>query len=154
MREAVIREAGSVGVEGRVLDAYCGAGIYGRELARQGRECIGIELDPGAVAAAREGAPEGFSVLGGRVEDRLGEVLPVGVAILNPPRTGAGSAVMEAIRSAGVKRVVYVSCDPATLARDTQAMSGEYRIAGFEIFDLFPQTAHVESLLTLERVAP
>jgi 23S rRNA (uracil1939-C5)-methyltransferase len=152
LREAVVAEVLGLGEGGRVLDAYCGAGIYGREIARAGRECIGIELDSGAVRVARDGAPAGFRVISGRVEDRLPEALPVDVAVLNPPRTGVEQGVMEALTAAGVERMVYVSCDPATLARDTALLGGAFRVSSFQIFDLFPQTAHVETVLTLDRV--
>lgn len=152
LREAVLKEVTGPGAEGRVLDAYCGAGVYGRELARRGRECIGIELDPGAVRAAREGAPEGFTVLSGRVEDLIEQTLPAGTAILNPPRTGAGPEILDSLSASGVKRIVYVSCDPATLARDTAGLNGLFRVSALEVFDLFPQTSHVETLMTLDRV--
>jgi len=150
LRKSVVGEVLRLGEGRRVLDAYCGAGIYGREIARSGRECIGIELDAGAVRVARDGAPSGFQVISGRVEDRLSEALPADVAILNPPRTGVGKGVMEALVAAGVKRIVYVSCDPATLARDTSLLGSAYRVTSFQIFDLFPQTAHIETVLTLD----
>jgi 23S rRNA (uracil1939-C5)-methyltransferase len=152
LREVVIEEVMESGGPRRVLDAYCGAGIYGREIARRGGECVGIELDPGAVRIARAGAPQGFRVLMGRVEDLLSETLPTDVALLNPPRAGVGKGVMEALRDAAVERLVYVSCDSATLARDTLLLGGRYRVSSFHFFDLFPQTAHVETVLSLDRV--
>lgn len=152
LRAAVIEAALGLGTGKRVVDAYCGAGVYGREMARQGMECVGVELDPGAVKVAKAAAPSGFRVLSGRVEDRLSEALPADIAVLNPPRQGVGKGVMEALLAAGVQRLVYVSCDPATLARDTLLLGGQYKVSGFQIFDLFPQTAHVETLLILDRV--
>ena len=152
MRAAVLAAIVAKGEGRTVLDAYCGTGSYGREVARRGGRCIGIELDPGAARAAREGAPEAFRVVEGRVEDHLAGALPAEVAVLNPPRAGVAPGVMEALARAGVERIVYASCDPATLARDLQRLGEGYRISGFEIFDLFPQTAHLETLLVLDRM--
>ncbi len=135
----------------RVIDAYCGMGVYGRRLCRHGAQVVGIELDPGAVAMAREGAPQGFSVLEGRVEDCLAEVLPADLVILNPPRAGTDPAVMHALSDSQVPRIVYVSCDPATLARDLARLGSNYDLTRIQAFDLFPQTAHVETVVTLDR---
>ena len=133
-----------------VVDAYCGVGVYGRALARAGALVIGIELDPEAVAAARADAPEGFRVIEGAVEERLREALPAALAILNPPRTGVDERVAAQLSASGVEDVIYVSCDPATLARDLARLEG-YALAALRAFDLFPQTAHVETLAVLRR---
>ncbi|HZD05190.1 MAG TPA: hypothetical protein VE173_09740, partial [Longimicrobiales bacterium] len=135
----------------RYLDAYCGVGTWGRDIARAGGTAVGIERDPAAVAAAREDAPGGFTVLEGSVEERLEEALPADVAVLNPPRSGLEASVPARLRTSGVERLVYVSCDPATLARDLGRLGGAYRITALEAFDLFPQTAHVEVLAVLDR---
>ena len=137
--------------DGRVLDGYCGVGQYGRRLAAHGATVIGIELDPRAAAAARQDAPEGFTVLEGRVEDRIDEALPVDASILNPPRTGLHESLPAVLRERGPGRIVYVSCDPPTLARDLGRLDGVYELRGLAAFDLFPQTAHVETVATLER---
>jgi 23S rRNA (uracil1939-C5)-methyltransferase len=76
----------------------------------------------------------------------------VDIAILNPPRAGAEEGVMEALAAAHTRRILYVSCDPATLARDVARLGTEYRTPRIQVFDLFPQTARVETLLTLERM--
>ena len=124
--------------------------MYGRALARAGARVTGIERDPEAVAAARERAPGEFRVFEGAVEQRLGEVLPADVVLVNPPRTGLHPQVSAQLAESGVGRLVYVSCDPATLARDLTRLEG-YRVASLRAFDLFPQTAHVETLAVLER---
>ena len=148
LHETVLTAVGPT--EGRTLvDAYCGVGAYGRALARSGARVTGIERDPEAVAAARAGAPDGFTVLEGTVEMRLEEALPAELAILNPPRTGLEEAVVARLSTSWVSRIVYVSCDPATLARDVSRLGG-YRLTGVRAFDLFPQTAHVETLAMLE----
>jgi 23S rRNA (uracil1939-C5)-methyltransferase len=133
----------------RVVDAYCGIGLYARRLARAGADVVGIELDERAVEAARSGAPEGASFVAGRVEDKLVEALPADLVILNPPRAGLDPAVPEALLEARPRRVIYVSCDPATLARDLERLGARYRIGSLRCFDLFPQTAHVETVAEL-----
>ena len=148
LHAAVLRAVGTV--TGRtVVDAYCGVGVYGRVLARTGARVAGIEIDPAAAAAAREDAPAGFRVIEGAVEDHLGEVLPADVVILNPPRPGVDDAVTRALSHRRIVRIISVSCDPATLARDVGRLKG-YRLTRIEAFDLFPQTAHVETLALLE----
>lgn len=133
--------------EGRTaVDAYCGVGVYGRALARDGWRVVGIERDADACAGARHEAPEGFHVVEGAVEDRIGGRLPADLVILNPPRTGLHASVPEALSAARPGRVVYASCDPATLARDAARLGSAYRLASLHSFDLFPQTAHVESV--------
>jgi 23S rRNA (uracil1939-C5)-methyltransferase len=184
LQDLVLREAGAP--RGRtIVDAYCGFGLYGRRLARHGGRTVGIEADAGAVAMAGSRPVEGFTLLEGRVEDRIGEALPADLVILNPPRSGVADGVMERIGAGGPaaaagsdaenapvgsdaehapagehappgdaapQRVIYVSCDPATLARDGARRGEEYRIARLQVVDLFPQTAHVETVLTLDRV--
>ena len=160
LHEAVLASLGDMaGV--RLVDAYCGMGVYGRTAAGRGARSIGIELDPGAVrmADAAEGGDKSgggigsggsFRALEGRVSERLREALPAEVVVLNPPRTGCEPGVMEQLAGAHPRRIVYVSCDPATLARDVALLGDGYRITGLELFDLFPQTAHVETVLTLD----
>lgn len=133
-----------------VVDAYCGVGGLGRRLARHGARVVGIELDEGAVEQARRAAPEGYRVVGGRVEDLLGDHLPADRVILNPPRGGLDPRVCELLQRRAVSRVVYVSCDPATLARDLRRIGPGYAVRRVRGFDLFPQTPHVESVVTLD----
>ena len=146
LRDYVVAEA--AGAE-QVVDAYCGAGPYGRALAEQGVEVLGIELDPEAVAEAERDAPASFVVRAGSVETLLADVLPTGLLIMNPPRAGLGAEVCGIVLEAPPERLVYVSCDPATLARDLGTLSGRYDILRLKCFDLFPQTAHVETVVTL-----
>ncbi len=146
----VIELAGDVD-GGRVVDAYCGVGVYGRTLATQGAECVGIELDPEAVRVAGSDAPQGWSVAEGRVESSIGAHLPADLVLLNPPRKGLHEKTPRELRQAGVSRIIYVSCDPATLARDLKRLGEGYQMDHLEAFDLFPQTAHVECVAHLTR---
>jgi len=135
----------------RVVDAFCGVGAFARELARRGAAVTGIEVDPAACAAAKHDAPDSLDVVQGRVEQRLEEALPTDLLILNPPRAGLHESVPDVIRASAPERLVYVSCDPATLARDLARLSNTYTLAEVQAFDLFPQTSHVETVAVLDR---
>ena len=132
------------------VDAYAGLGETALELAKRGVSVTAIELDADAAAWSRAHLPPGSQSIAGRVEDVLGPALPADVVILNPPRAGIDRRVAEILDSAqpAPRAVIYVSCDPATLARDVARMP-TFRIASIESFDMFPQTAHVETVCEL-----
>lgn len=131
-----------------VVDAYSGAGDHAVALAAQGVRVTAVELDAEATAwAASRLAPPSLAVAG-RVEEVLPGLLPADVVILNPPRAGVDARVTAAIAAIPPRAVVYVSCNPATLARDVARLPG-YRVASVRAFDMFPQTAHVESVCEL-----
>lgn len=136
------------------VDAYSGVGVYGRALARRGWRVTGIELDAEACAAAAHDAPDGFEVVEGRVEERLAGCLPADLVIANPPRTGLDERVPQLLVASAPARLIYVSCDPATLARDTVRLAPAYTLTGVRSFDLFPHTAHVETVALFTRHAP
>ncbi len=162
LEEHVAALAGDVAGK-RIVDAYCGIGLHARRLARRGGRVLGIELDPLAVAEARkatvaaaaaDAAAAGAGTaefVQGRVEDALPAALPAELVILNPPRAGLAAAVPEQLVAAPPPRLVYVSCDPATLARDLGRLAGVFELRSLACFDLFPQTAHVETVAELLR---
>jgi 23S rRNA (uracil1939-C5)-methyltransferase len=133
-----------------VVDAYAGSGATAIPLAGDGARVVAIEADREAVAACASRLPQGSRAVAGRVEDRLAEALPADVVLLNPPRTGVHEHVASLLESAPIapRAVIYVSCDPATLGRDLARMP-RYRIASVRAFDMFPQTAHVETVCEL-----
>jgi 23S rRNA (uracil1939-C5)-methyltransferase len=135
-----------------VVDAYAGVGLYARRLAAHGARVTAIESDARAVARGRGDAPAGVSFVQAAVEDALADALPAERLILNPPRAGLDGAVPRLLRERPVPRIVYVSCDPATLARDLKRLGGAYRVRRVHGFDLFPQTAHVETMVVLDAV--
>ncbi len=87
----------------------------------------------------------------GLVEDLLPSLRPAAGVIVNPPRTGLGEEVTSRLSAQPPDHLVYVSCDPATLGRDIARLGTSYKVRDLRSFDLFPQTAHVETVVRLER---
>jgi 23S rRNA (uracil1939-C5)-methyltransferase len=134
-----------------VWDLYAGIGETTAALASTGGRVESVESDPRAVAEAEARGPVARR-LAGRAEDVLGRLGPPELVITNPPRVGMDATVTAQLERLGPERIVYISCDPATLARDLGRLP-RYRIAGLKAFDLFPQTAHVETVAVLERAS-
>lgn len=145
-------------VEGlKAWDLYAGIGETTAMLAERGARVESVELDARAVREAeRRGPDQGVKRHTGRAEDVAGSLGRAEVVVTNPPRTGMDPRVINAIARAAPARVAYVSCDPATLARDLARLVAQGRdgwrprVAGVRGFDLFPQTAHVETVVLLE----
>ncbi len=140
-----------------VVDAYAGVGDVAIALAADGAAVTAIELDAEAVGVAGERlAPYGGRAVAARVEDALAGALPAEAVLVNPPRTGLDAAVPEILERAAAgafgpspRVLVYVSCNPATLARDLARLPS-YAVRRATPYDMFPQTAHVETMLVLE----
>jgi 23S rRNA (uracil1939-C5)-methyltransferase len=148
LEEHVVACAGAVrGLH--VIDAYCGVGLHARRFARQGARVTGIELDELAIAEARRAVPDG-TFIADRVEHALPAALPADLVVVNPPRAGLDAAATAALAAAPPRRILYISCDPATLARDVQRLAPAFALRSIRCFDLFPQTAHVETVAELE----
>jgi 23S rRNA (uracil1939-C5)-methyltransferase len=132
------------------VDGYAGQGDTAVPLSDEGRTVVAIELDTEAVAAFRDRLHPPSVAIAGRVEDHLAKSLPADVVLLNPPRSGVDAAVTAALEGADrpPRAILYVSCDPATLARDVARMP-RYRVASLRAYDMFPQTAHVETVCEL-----
>lgn len=157
LAEAVLAAA-QVAEGDQVLDAYSGAGLLSVPLARavgeRGR-VVAVEADEQAGRDARRNA-HGYPQLELRTAPVATALADLGttldVAVLDPPRAGAGTGVTDRLADLGVPRVVYVACDPAALARDAKALAERgYRLAGLRGFDLFPHTHHVEAVATFTR---
>ncbi len=139
----------------RVVDAYAGTGSLALSLAERGVVVTAIEWDRDAVALLQPRLPRGSSALAAAVEDVIAQTLEPSVTpdvvVLNPPRTGVDPRVTAALvqqTNTSLRGIVYVSCDPATLARDVNRLPG-WRIQSLYCFDMFPQTAHVETVCVL-----
>jgi len=133
-----------------VVDAYAGSGATAIPLASGGARVTAIEMDEAAakLTAARLSAPS--RSIAGRVEDLLPSTLPADVVLVNPPRTGLADAVPAQLEEArrSMKALIYVSCNPATLGRDLARLPN-FAIRSVRGFDMFPQTAHVETVCEL-----
>jgi len=138
-----------------ILDAYCGVGLFSRFVAPVAGRVIGIESSHSAVGDARENLAQFAHVdlHEGRVEQTLASLdPPIDAAILDPPRAGCGQHVIEAVVDKQIKRLVYVSCDPATLARDArQLVNRGYRLMDVQPVDMFPHTFHIEAVTLWSR---
>jgi 23S rRNA (uracil1939-C5)-methyltransferase len=131
------------------VDAYAGLGATSAQLAAEGVSVTAIEVDAGAAHYMSSHLPPSSRVLRGRVEDHIIRALPADVVILNPPRAGVDPRVSDALQQGPRPRLVlYMSCDPATLARDVSRL-GAYRVTSLRAYDMFPQTAHVEVVCEL-----
>jgi 23S rRNA (uracil1939-C5)-methyltransferase len=139
----------------RVLELYAGHGNFTLGLAAQARELLAVESDAAAAEACRDSLKaRGLSharVRTGDAAQLAGERGPVDVVVLDPPRTGAKDA-LAGIAARKPARIVYVSCDPATLQRDLGLLAAlNYRVETAIAFDMFPHTPHVEALVRLTR---
>lgn len=137
----------------RVLDAYCGVGTLSLILARTAKEVVGIEWVEEAVIDAKNNACVN-GIANARfvcmdAEEGLKDVGPIDVAVLNPPRKGCSLPFIEQILKLSPQKIAYISCDPATLARDLALLKANYSLQKVQPFDMFPQTAHVETLALL-----
>jgi 23S rRNA (uracil1939-C5)-methyltransferase len=138
--------------DGDVLELYAGVGLFAVSLAAAGRERItAVEGDRVSGADLRENAApyeSALRVIVGRVEDHIaGGRAAADTILVDPPRTGISRDAMEAIAQHGARRIVYVSCDPPTMARDARRLlDAGYGLTSLKGFDLFPNTPHVETV--------
>jgi tRNA/tmRNA/rRNA uracil-C5-methylase (TrmA/RlmC/RlmD family) len=151
-----LREAGAR----HLVDLFCGVGFFSLELGGQVESFIGVELDGMAIQAARRNAAArgrtNGEFLAGTAEELLHKVLPrfptqATAVLLDPPRKGCRREILEMLRRARTAQVIYVSCDPATMARDLNILcaDGVFELAQVVPVDMFPQTSHVESVADL-----
>lgn len=141
-----------------LVDAYCGVGTFARLMAAQAGRVLAIEESASAIRDARwnlRDAPN-VAIMQAKVEDALpGVTERLDGLIIDPPRAGCQRPVLDALVARRVPTVVYVSCDPDTLARDLAYLCLKYpayRIHSVQPLDMFPQTAHIENIVTLEAV--
>jgi 23S rRNA (uracil1939-C5)-methyltransferase len=147
----------------RIVDLYCGAGTFAIYFASCGASVVGIEENGAAVTEARGNArlnkvEDRVRFVQGRVEGALANedgrkaLREAEIVFLDPPRKGSDEATLAALAGARVPAIWYLSCNPATLARDLRYLAGrDYAIGLVQPFDMFPQTGHVETLVTLTR---
>jgi 23S rRNA (uracil1939-C5)-methyltransferase len=156
--EAMVKhvlEIMNVNNKSEIVDAYCGAGLFSAFLAPKVKSLVGIELSESSCNdfAVNLDEFENVSLYIGAVEEILPELkLKPQAVLLDPPRAGIDPNAMAALIEAAPQQIVYVSCDPATLARDVQKMvAAGYVLESVTPFDLFPQTYHVECISVLTK---
>jgi 23S rRNA (uracil1939-C5)-methyltransferase len=142
----------------RALDLYCGVGLFTVPLARKFSQVIGVESNPEASSHARRNLQtagvQNAKIITAKVANWLRNdaqaMKSLDLLVLDPPRTGAESAVVQNIVKLRPTRIIYVSCDPATLARDLkELLASGYKTESIKMFDMFPQTHHVETIVHL-----
>jgi len=157
--DQVKQTAGLTGTE-LVLDLYCGTGTIGLWLAPHAREVRGIELIPEAVEDARRNAERNgitnARFFAGRAEVLMPKWARQGirpdVVVVDPPRTGLAPELIRSLLSVQPKKIVYVSCNPSTLAKDAARMLGKYELVSVQPVDMFPHTPHVECVVLMSRI--
>jgi 23S rRNA (uracil1939-C5)-methyltransferase len=159
---SLVRALAGDGPAGLAIDLYCGVGMFTLALAGAGARAVGIELSASSVEAARANARSNglgeARFFSGDARTVLPQVLAEHgtprVVVLDPPRAGAGGKVMRRIARSSPERIIYVSCNPTTLARDlVELLPFGYRTSVVQPLDLFPQTYHVETVVALDRLA-
>ncbi|MBB5325014.1 23S rRNA (uracil-5-)-methyltransferase RumA [Anoxybacillus tepidamans] len=152
-----VKKAAALTGQERVVDAYCGVGTIGLWLARDAKEVRGMDTIPEAIDDARKNAERhGFKNVTyavGKAEELLPKWVKEGwkpdVVIVDPPRTGCDDALLRTILQVKPQTVVYVSCNPSSLARDIDTLSKRYRVDYIQPVDMFPHTSHVECVAKL-----
>ena len=152
---AVVHDALAPKSSDSLLDLYCGVGLFGLSLADRVGRVLGVESDPSAAADFRHNAQglDQVELIEGKAQAVLSQIQePVDLVLLDPPRSGAGQKVIDQLVLLEPRRIVYVSCDPATLARDARRLTESgFVLREVQPVDLFPQTYHVESVALFVR---
>lgn len=152
----VKKEAGLTGKE-KIVDAYCGVGTIGLWLADEAGEIRGMDVIEDSIVDANKNAKaKGYDnahYVVGKAEYWMPKWVKEGwkpdVIVIDPPRTGCDEKLLKTILDVKPKKVVYVSCNPSTLAKDVKILTKLYKVERIQPVDMFPQTAHVESVTTL-----
>ena len=156
----VAREFAQLKGDETVYDLYTGTGTIANFVARKARQVIGIEYVPEAIEDAKVNSEingiDNTSFFAGDMKDILTDDFRAehgrpDVIITDPPRAGMHPDVVKVIMNAAPKRIVYVSCNPSTQARDLQLLDPDYKVAKVQPVDMFPHTPHVENVVLLER---
>ena len=140
--------------ESLLIDAYCGAGFFAKRLLGKFPRVVGLDWDIHAIAAAEANATEAEAYIAGDLALHLGEHLrqadpKTTTVVVDPPATGLAEDVREVLRRNPPRTLLYVSCNPPTLARDLADLGPTFTLESVTPFDMFPQTAEIEALAHL-----
>ena len=152
-----VKEAAALTGKEKVVDAYCGVGTIGLWLANQAAEIRGMDVVPESIEDAKKNAKRhGFTntkYVPGKAEEVLPKWVKKGwkpdVIVVDPPRAGLDNQLIQTILQVKPEKLIYVSCNPSTLAKDIQTLSSKYDVKYIQPVDMFPQTAHVECISQL-----
>jgi 23S rRNA (uracil1939-C5)-methyltransferase len=137
------------------LDLYAGVGLFSLALGASFRHIVAVESSQGSAGDLKYNCPPNGKAVRATVDDYLaakGAKVRPELVVVDPPRAGLGERVSRELAKLETRRVTYVSCDPATLARDLVALTaGGFRVEQVHLMDLFPQTYHIESVVELVR---
>jgi len=153
----IIKEYAQIGSGDTVLDAYCGTGTIALNLAGSAGRVLGVESFKSAIRDAKRNAFKNNITNCKFIKGACEKIIPdleeeFDVVILDPPRSGCKAELIEAVIKKNPKTVVYVSCNPATLARDLALfVKAGFNVAEVQPIDMFPQTSHVETVILIER---
>jgi 23S rRNA (uracil1939-C5)-methyltransferase len=140
---------------GTALDLYAGTGLFSVPLAKRFERVIAVEASPFSFGDLQHNASANVKAVQATTEkylENIGRRSGLDLALVDPPRSGMGEHTAQMLGRTGVPHITYVSCDPATLARDLRVLSGAgYRIESAHLVDLFPQTFHMETVVQLAR---
>ena len=141
-----------------LIDSFCGAGFFGKALAGKFDRVVGIDWDRFAIAAAKENAGEKETYIAGNVDEELDAQLRRSnlektTLLLDPPAAGLSAPLRRSIVDLAPTRTIYISCNPATLARDLGELVSRFKIESITPLDMFPQTAEIEVVAHLQRAS-
>ena len=138
-----------------ILDLYCGSGGIGIFVSDKVKSVLGIEIIEDAIKNAKENAlinnVKNIKFICGKVEDNLENISEIDTIIVDPPRVGLKRSAIEDILKINANRIIYVSCNSVTLSRDLNYLKDTYKIKSIKLFDLFPNTHHVETVVLLSK---
>ena len=139
------------------LDLYSGTGTISILMSKYFNKVYGIEVSHSSIMDANENIKlnniSNVEFIEGKVEDKIDllKELKVDTVIMDPPRAGSDNKSLESIMEISPSKIIYISCNPVTLARDYNILKDNYNIISIDLFDMFPQTSHVETVMVLER---
>lgn len=153
-----IKKAAKLSFKETILDAYCGVGTIGLFLAKNAKEVIGVEYNKDSVLRARENAKlnkiNNASFYQGDARELIPHIMKeksFDIVVLDPPRVGLGEELCHDLLSYEINKIIYVSCNPSTLAKDLEILKQKYNINSIQPIDMFPNTSAVESVCVLTK---
>lgn len=151
-----VRKASKLSLKETVLDLYCGVGTIGIYLSAMSKKIIGIEQNEVSIENAKTNAVinkvKNASFYAGKVVDMLPKIIKdenIDVVVCDPPRLGLGDYVAKTLSNSGINKIIYVSCNPSTMAKDLAILSNNYQVKSIQPVDMFPNTSLCECVVSL-----